>query len=90
MVAMMRFKYLLVIVLLLGAVAVTLLECLPRISEWTPFVGGTFIVIVLTLSALVSQKWAVLVASMKIWINGASTEAVPFVRTRRGSRLRSL
>ena len=68
MFARIGLKYLLVMALLLSGVAMALLAYAPPMSEWPPFVGGTFIVIVLTYFALVSQKWTVLVAVLLLLV----------------------
>jgi hypothetical protein len=59
---MMRLKYLLVIVTLLSGTAWLLHEYVPRYSDGSLCLGCVFIVIVLTLSAFISQKWTALAA----------------------------
>ena len=61
---MMRSKYLLMTVALLSGVVSLLLGCVPLFSEWSGDVvlAGIFIVTILTISALISQKWTVLAA----------------------------
>jgi uncharacterized membrane protein YhaH (DUF805 family) len=49
-------------VALASSVGLLVLDYAPPSSKWSLFVGSTFIVIVLTLSAFISQKWTALTA----------------------------
>src|SRR6266481_8944134 len=61
------FKYLLVSAALLSLVASLLLEYVPRLPDGSFCFGCVFLVVVITLSALIDQKWTVL-AALSVWI----------------------
>jgi len=65
---MTRWKYVLIVVALSICVASLLLEYVPRFSDGSLLLGYTFIVIVLTVSAFITQKWTALAAFLLLLV----------------------
>jgi len=67
MLRLARFKYLFIFAALLSLVASLLLEYVPRLPDGSFCFGCVFLVVVITLSALIGQMWTVL-AALSVWI----------------------
>jgi hypothetical protein len=65
---MTRWKYVLTVVALSICAASLLLEYVPRFSDGSLVLGYTFIVIVLTVSAFITQKWTALAAFLLLLV----------------------